>query len=521
MKKIILIGSFCISAFSLMAQDNSSIKPSSLAFHLFYNDFNTAQQIKATSLGDVLKNGNWSSFRDMQIGFGANYFKGISKQIDFVATLDGSGSNYLFKDGTTNGSSKFLLDLNAGVNVKLFDDTKSVVPYVFGGTGFSYYTNKFGVYLPTGLGVQFNLFNEAFITTNMQYRFAATKQVNDHFYYTVGIGLAIGRKSKPIQIVKTVVPQVDVIVPAPVEIKVLKKDVKIKIVDEQTHIVLAGANIKMSYKNGEFNAISDANGEVIFKDVSTGNYEIKGVLNTIFTTAQTLQINSFNINGQVISITLSHNDPRFTMVGMVEEKNTNKPVSDASIHILNQTKGTSELIKNKVDGTFAIQLGSENDYVFSAKKNNYISNIDSISTKGLNRSTTLYVKLSLAVEETKVNTSITLANIYYHTGSIILNKAASSDLDKLVLFLTDNPKIKIEIASHSDSRGDASKNLVLSKRRAQEVVNYLQNHGISSNRLIANGYGESRLINGCKDGVMCSEAQHEQNRRTEFKVIGN
>ena len=89
------------------------------------------------------------------------------------------------------------------------------------------------------------------------------------------------------------------------------------------------------------------------------------------------------------------------------------------------------------------------------------------------------------------------------------------------MFLTDNPSLTIEIASHSDSRGSSATNLVLSKKRAQEVVNYLKGKGISGNRMRAMGYGETKLLNGCKDGVKCTEEQHEQNRRTEFKVIEN
>ncbi len=86
-------------------------------------------------------------------------------------------------------------------------------------------------------------------------------------------------------------------------------------------------------------------------------------------------------------------------------------------------------------------------------------------------------------------------------------------------FLKDNPELKIEIDSHTDSRGSAANNLKLSQARAQEVVNYLQKNGIDKARLIAKGYGATRLVNGCKVGVKCTDAQNEQNRRTEFKVI--
>ena len=62
-------------------------------------------------------------------------------------------------------------------------------------------------------------------------------------------------------------------------------------------------------------------------------------------------------------------------------------------------------------------------------------------------------------------------------------------------------------------------NKELSTRRAKAVVNYLASKGISRNRMMASGYGESMLVNKCTDGVICTENEHQRNRRTEFKVL--
>ena len=114
------------------SQNSQDEKPSTLVFHAFYNDFKTIQQIRASSLKNVLDNHLWSKFGDMQMGFGVNYLKGISKKIDFIATLDGSSTDYLYKDGTTNGKSALLLDANGAVNLKLLTDHHKVVPYFSG-----------------------------------------------------------------------------------------------------------------------------------------------------------------------------------------------------------------------------------------------------------------------------------------------------------------------------------------------------------------------------------------------------
>jgi len=111
--------------------------------------------------------------------------------------------------------------------------------------------------------------------------------------------------------------------------------------------------------------------------------------------------------------------------------------------------------------------------------------------------------------------------IYYELGSARLTSASKSVIDnKLLSLLNSKKNIRIELNSHTDSRGAASSNQALSQARANSVVNYLVSKGISKSRLVANGYGESRLKNNCSDGVKCTEAQHQQNRRTEFRVIG-
>lgn len=117
-------------------------------------------------------------------------------------------------------------------------------------------------------------------------------------------------------------------------------------------------------------------------------------------------------------------------------------------------------------------------------------------------------------------TEFNLIPIYYELGSARLTADSKRVIDnKLYALMTEKPNISIELNSHTDSRGSASSNLDLSQRRAQAVVDYLVAKGISKNRLVAKGYGETRLVNGCSDGVSCTEAQHQQNRRTEFRII--
>ena len=113
-----------------------------------------------------------------------------------------------------------------------------------------------------------------------------------------------------------------------------------------------------------------------------------------------------------------------------------------------------------------------------------------------------------------------LLPIFYATGSAALTSESRRIIDeKLYSMMVNDPLINIEIQSHTDSRGSAESNRSLSQRRAQSVVDYLVSKGITRKRLVARGYGETRLTNRCKDGVSCSDSEHQANRRTTFRVL--
>ncbi|RKR13332.1 OmpA family protein [Maribacter vaceletii] len=112
--------------------------------------------------------------------------------------------------------------------------------------------------------------------------------------------------------------------------------------------------------------------------------------------------------------------------------------------------------------------------------------------------------------------------ISWNLGSATLTSAAKSIIDnRLMPVLAQNPGVKVELASHTDVRGTASSNKDLSERRAKAVADYLISKGINSSLLVANGYGETKTKNRCKEGVSCTEREHAVNRRTEFRLINN
>jgi outer membrane protein OmpA-like peptidoglycan-associated protein len=111
-----------------------------------------------------------------------------------------------------------------------------------------------------------------------------------------------------------------------------------------------------------------------------------------------------------------------------------------------------------------------------------------------------------------------IPNIYYDYDKATLRPESKIVLDSLVQFFKINNAINVEIGSHTDSRGSDEYNQKLSQARAQSVVDYLIEKGIDQSRLLAKGYGETRPVNGCLNGVNCTEEEHQKNRRTTFRV---
>lgn len=111
--------------------------------------------------------------------------------------------------------------------------------------------------------------------------------------------------------------------------------------------------------------------------------------------------------------------------------------------------------------------------------------------------------------------------IFYELAIARLTSESKRIIDNTLLPILNGKNVNIEIMSHTDSRGDDAYNMSLSQQRANSVVNYLVSKGISRSRLSARGFGETRLVNHCSNGVKCSEADHKRNRRTEFRVINN
>lgn len=118
----------------------------------------------------------------------------------------------------------------------------------------------------------------------------------------------------------------------------------------------------------------------------------------------------------------------------------------------------------------------------------------------------------------KQSNLVIIENIYFESNKADLLAPAKQTLDKAILAMKSNPIMKIEISAHSDSKGSDDHNLKLSEKRAQSAKDYIISKGIDASRITAKGYGETKLLNKCKNNVNCTEDEHAKNRRLEFNI---
>ena len=116
-------------------------------------------------------------------------------------------------------------------------------------------------------------------------------------------------------------------------------------------------------------------------------------------------------------------------------------------------------------------------------------------------------------------TVIVLEKIYYDFNKAIIRQGAAQELEALANLMNQYKTMEIELVSHTDCRGNDDYNQRLSEQRAIAAKNYLMVRGITENRIVARGAGESQLRNQCADGVNCSEEEHQYNRRTEVRIV--
>ncbi|RIV27487.1 flagellar motor protein MotB [Fibrisoma montanum] len=202
--------------------------------------------------------------------------------------------------------------------------------------------------------------------------------------------------------------------------------------------------------------------------------------------------------------------------GVVVSEITRRPIEGVTVRLRNECDRTQREYVTGADGRYFFDLIEGCDYTLIASKPAFGTNTNRI--KRLPRKAKPKL-LSADLRMLSVGDVVTIDNIYYDLDRFSIRTDASRELERLVATMRKYPSLVIEIRSHTDSRGEAAYNKALSTQRAKAVVDYLASKGISRRRMTATGMGETMLVNNCTDGIICTEEEHQRNRRTEFRVL--
>ena len=211
--------------------------------------------------------------------------------------------------------------------------------------------------------------------------------------------------------------------------------------------------------------------------------------------------------------------------GLAVDRKTKLPLSDVTIMAYNSYSDILGETKTNYEGKYAIVVPCGKVVEMIAAKPNYSSDEKIVETTNENEGEIKDINFELSnyddlVVKKKGVEKVDVNPIYFDYDKYDITPIAIEELSKVVFIMRKFPNIRIKIESHTDSRGKDAYNLKLSDNRAKSTRDYIVSQEIDASRIeSAIGYGESRLINKCKNGVKCTEEEHLLNRRSDFIII--
>ena len=203
--------------------------------------------------------------------------------------------------------------------------------------------------------------------------------------------------------------------------------------------------------------------------------------------------------------------------GVVKEKVSLIPISLASVKLLDEKgKVIQEITSNEL-GEFKFDVDCEKKYTIVGSKVDFRDDIKQVSTSNVTGKEQIQ---DLILTPLIIENEIVINPIFFDFDKSKIRDDAAYELENIVTIMNNHPKMIIKIEAHTDSRGRDAYNEKLSDRRAKSTRDYIISRGIATERLeSAIGYGEKQLLNECSNGVKCSEAKHQENRRSKFIII--
>jgi outer membrane protein OmpA-like peptidoglycan-associated protein len=209
----------------------------------------------------------------------------------------------------------------------------------------------------------------------------------------------------------------------------------------------------------------------------------------------------------------------FKINAIVQEEATSQSVEAIVVLLDGNKKQIAKLLSK--DGKFEVpDLEQQQSYFVTITHPDYETYEGPISYKENQNNLVFKLKKKvLELSEVDLAKILGIRIIYFDLNKSLIRNDAALELQKIADIMKEYPQMNIDVRSHTDSRYASEYNQKLSQQRAESTRDWLMNQCIAPERLKASGYGESKLINVCADGITCTEEQHQENRRSEFIII--
>lgn len=210
--------------------------------------------------------------------------------------------------------------------------------------------------------------------------------------------------------------------------------------------------------------------------------------------------------------------------GQVVNKNSGSGINNTELNILTADGEVIRELVTAEDGTFQLEIPWRDEIMLTATKEKhsiFAKSFDKISLEELQKNTLI---INMAFLEDMVKTKedkpvIKLNDFFFVPNKSEITPAIAMELDKVVAVVQEFPEIKLQIESHTDSRGSTSSNKRVSQMRSDAVRDYLISKGVQNANIAGSiGYGEEKILNNCTNGVYCIEFLHNKNLRTLIVV---
>ncbi len=303
------------------------------------------------------------------------------------------------------------------------------------------------------------------------------------------------------------------------QFKLRRPVLEIYVLDSIAELPIEGATVRVRdlTDNSEQSFVTDSSGAYSFKTYFAHAFEITVETPEFGITKTTMSTDA--ASGELVfrkDVNLWTPPPSIT--GLVIDDSTQERLPGSEVEFVDLRRKENQIRVADRNGRFHIKLEPSTYYEINVRKKGYMTYTARVSTtlNAFDGDTIIPLKL----EKIPFNKPIRLKNIHYDFDKWTIRADAYNDLIYLANLMKKNPTLIVELGSHTDCRGSDSYNQVLSQKRAVSARIFLIDLGIDPMRIQAKGYGESQISNQCKDGVACAEPLHDDNRRTEFKIIG-